>query len=231
MRKHTKLDSVKEVALCFLYMDITDTDFSPMIIQHPIFENGFQYSRKTKELVDIYNNADNLAMIQQEYKEQIELCDNAISVYLLIRRSYRLTFLKYIKEYLSLADFSDLLADAWVNSENPNQDANVSNAMAASWFKLADKQHLMNENELKIYDELPDEFLIYRGVGVGREPHGLSWTRDIKMADWFAHRFDKDDKAGYVQAATIKKPDVLAYFDTEDEIVAYYKDLMDIHII
>lgn len=229
--KKTDLNAVKDIAKAFLYMEIGETAFSPMVVQHPIFESGIQYSKETGEMLDITNNEDNLEKIRQEYKAQFDICNNATEVYILVRRSYHLTFLKFIKEYLSKEEFCDLLADAWVNSENPNQDANVSNALAAKWFKQADKSYLMNENEQKVYSELPDEFIIYRGVGIGREPRGLSWTRNKDTADWFAHRFDRDGKIGYVQAAMIKKSNVLAYFDNEDEIVAYYKDLEHIHVV
>ena len=49
----------------------------------------------------------------------------------------------------------------------------------------------MKEEEIAFLNSLPDEFEIYRGVAVGRNPNGLSWTPSEKIATWFAHRFDK----------------------------------------
>lgn len=233
MLKQTNLKEVKEVAKAMLMFDFDrNAPFFPMITSHPIFESGVQFSRKTNELLDITNSEENLELIRQEYIEAIDSIKKLFEVYLIIRRSYRLTFLKFIKPYLSNEDFSELLADAWVNSENPNQDVNVSLYMASRWFKQADKSILMNEEELKVYNALPQEFTIYRRVSVGRETHGMSWTRDLETANcFFAHRFDRDDEIGYIQSATVKKENVLAYFIHENEIVAYFDDLNDVQIL
>lgn len=148
-------------------------------------------------------------------------------LYIIVRKSYRLAFLKYAKEYMSLKDFSTYLADAWVSSENPNQDANCSLDMLISWFQQADKKTLMVAEDYKVYTALPDELNIYRGVALGREPNGLSWTANLEKAKWFAHRFDRDDKTGYIETAIAKKEDVLAYFNTrgEDELVVNVRNL------
>lgn len=68
---------------------------------------------------------------------------------------------------------------------------------------------------------------IYRGVALGREPNGLSWTANLEKAKWFAHRFDRGDKQGYVETAIAKKTDILAYFNTrnEDELVVNTRQL------
>ena len=78
----------------------------------------------------------------------------------------------------------------------------------------------MSEEEFTIYENLPEILTVYRGVGVGGVRDGLSWTRDINMAIWFANRFNgKNGKTGYVLSAEIHKEDILAYFSKEDEIV------------
>jgi Cys-tRNA synthase (O-phospho-L-seryl-tRNA:Cys-tRNA synthase) len=79
----------------------------------------------------------------------------------------------------------------------------------------------MTEEDYEVYQSLPETFTIYRGVAVGRNPKGLSWTQNLETARWFAHRFDREDKKGYIQMGMAKKEDVLAYFNTrnEDEIV------------
>lgn len=79
----------------------------------------------------------------------------------------------------------------------------------------------------QVYTSMPDELRIYRGVAIGREPNGLSWTSNLETAKWFAHRFDRDDKTGYIETAIAKKEDVLAYFNTrgEDELVVNVRNL------
>ena len=86
----------------------------------------------------------------------------------------------------------------------------------------------MCKEDYENYKKLPDKFIVYRGVAVGRNPHGLSWTLNLlswtlnlETAQWFANRFNNDKETGYIEKATVRKSDVFAYFNTrgEDEIV------------
>lgn len=215
----TNLEAVKDVAISFLYMPVEETDFSPIVVMHPIFETGLiaiDIDGKYK-IVNIVENRKNLNIAIKRYGERIKNCKDVTGIYLIIRKSYRLTFLKFCENYLSIHDFSELLADAWVSSENPNQDANCSIPLLTKWFKKSDKRILMNDKDYKKYSNLPDTFTIYRGIAVGRNPDGLSWTNNYNNARWFAHRFDIGDKKGYIKVATAHKKDVLAYFNTRDE--------------
>lgn len=62
---------------------------------------------------------------------------------------------------------------------------------------------------------------IYRGVSnVSDEKilKGLSWTLNLKTAQWFANRWNRagGDK-GYIQTSTVNKQDILAYFGSRGE--------------
>jgi len=109
----------------------------------------------------------------------------------------------------------------WVNSENPNQDANVTTKELAKWFKECNKEKLMTAEDYEYYQKLPDKIKIYRGVAVNRNPLRLSYTDNYESANWFAHRFDNENEKGYIIEKEISKKDVLAYFNTrsEEEIV------------
>jgi hypothetical protein len=221
MQQTTDLSAVKEMAVNFLYQDITPTEFSPAVVIHPVFESGIQCPKQTGQIANIMEDEKALTMMQKEVTELIEAQETVLNVYEIIRSPYHLTFFKYIKDYLSKEDYARLLADAWVYSENPNQDVNVSVRTAAGYFKKADKRLLMSEEDYKIYQSLPEEFPVYRGVGVGRNPDGLSWTAHKEKALWFAGRFDTEKEHGYLQKATVRKVQVLAYFNirNEDELV------------
>lgn len=223
---HTNIEAIKEnVSLPFLDLEIEPSDI-PFCVYHPYLE-----SSTVQVPVDIEQpmTVENMAFVdvladENGRKQWIRKMENVIynatellELYMIVRKSYRLTFLKYAKKYMSLKDFSTYLADAWVSSENPNQDANCSLDMLISWFQQADKKTLMVAEDYKVYTALPDELNIYRGVALGREPNGLSWTANLEKAKWFAHRFDRGDKQGYVETAIVKKEDVLAYFNTRDE--------------
>ena len=110
MREKTDLKAVKETLKLFLYMPIEETDLYPIIIQHPIFDTG--YSSVDGEIVDI-TKPEGLQKAIKKMEEKIDSIDTLIRCSYIMRNSYYLTFLKYIKEYLSLQDFSLLLGKFW----------------------------------------------------------------------------------------------------------------------
>ena len=55
---------------------------------------------------------------------------------------------------------------------------------------------------------------MYRGVAVGRNPDGMSWTRELDGAEWFSRRFGE---SGYIIKGIAYKKDVLAYFSRRNE--------------
>ena len=106
----------------------------------------------------------------------IDEAENVWKIYFIVNAPYKLAMIKYWKDDLCLEDFTKLFKDAWILSENPNDDINVSIDMLIRWFTKADKKILMNNEELEVYNSLPDEFTIYRGVGrksKKTEYHGL----------------------------------------------------------
>ena len=216
----TNLNEIKKMAKTFLHLPIKyDEDFSPLMLVHHPFLSSCIVSIG-HEMYDIIEQPEKLNEYNKFMEEQIDKND-LLRVYMHIRKPYRLTFIKYCEPYLSQRDLAKLFADAWVSSENPNQDASCSISYLTKMFKKCDKKYLMTEEDYQVYEQLPETFTIYRGVAVGRNPKGLSWTQNLEKAKWFAHRYDKKYKKGYIQMGTAKKEDVLAYFNTrnEDEIV------------
>lgn len=163
MLKQTDLVKIKNnVSLPFLYLEIEPSDI-PFCVYHPYLE-----SSTVQVPVDIEQpmTVENMAFVdvladENGRKQWIRKMENVIynatellELYMIVRKSYRLTFLKYAKKYMSLKDFSTYLADAWVSSENPNQDANCSLDMLISWFQQADKKTLMVAEDYKVYTAL-----------------------------------------------------------------------------
>ena len=74
---------------------------------------------------------------------------------------------------------------------------------------------------MELYKNLPESIRVYRGVAVGRNPKGLSWTNNLEKARWFSNRFNNENEVGYIQTVVVNKKDILAYFNTrnEDELV------------
>jgi hypothetical protein len=216
----TQLNNIKDMAKMFLRLPIKTDKKLPQIIcvYHPFIASSVIHING--EFVDIMENPEKLQDFYNIMDNEIDSGD-LYRIYALVRRPYRLTFIKHCEPYLSSKDLAELFADAWVSSENPNQDINCSIPYLTKMFKKCDKKHLMTEEDYQIYEQLPETLTLYRGVAVGRNPKGLSWTQNLKTAKWFAHRFDNDNEKGYIQMTTAKKEDVLAYFNTrnEDEIV------------
>ena len=214
MRKETDLTAIKNILKIFLHMPVEETEYSPIVVQHPIFESGISYVNN--KMTDILP-PEGFAAVAKRVEEDIDKIDDALGCVNILRQSYYLTFLKFAKESLSLTDFSMLLGKFWTEEENPNGDVNVPVSLSARWFKSADKQALMYDDEYKTYKDLPETFTVYRGVTPGRNPDGMSWTRDLSKADWFSRRFGD----GYVLEGIANKKDVLAFFSRrgEEEVV------------
>lgn len=214
MRKETDLTAIKNILKDFLHMPVEETEYSPIVVQHPIFESGISYVNN--KMTDIMT-PEGFAAVAKRVEEDIDKIDDAFGGVNILRQSYYLTFLKFAKESLSLPDFSMLLGKFWTEEENPNGDVNVPVSLSAKWFKSADKHALMYDDEYKTYKNLPETFTIYRGVTPGRNPDGMSWTRDLSKADWFSRRFGD----GYVLEGIANKKDVLAFFSRrgEEEVV------------
>lgn len=227
-----KEDNIKEIRdiakMLFCAVDIIPNEQFPIFCSHP-FTNSVIFPKYAKDKngiakmvrqLDLTNEADFNEWKNYVFKE-IDNEKTVLGIFYLVIKPYRLTMLKYTEECLTKKTFSELLGSVWVTTENPNGDVNVSLAVLAKWFRNADKKALMTEEDYTYWKNLPEELTVYRGVAIGRKPYGLSWTPTQEKAEWFAHRYDRNSKQGYVQKATIKKQEALAYLNTrnEEEIV------------
>lgn len=215
MLDETNLESVKSIVEMLLYIKPLQTDV-PFFVYHPIFTSSVVWDYKNDKQYNIVDSDEDFDALCKIYKKQIEESD-LLRLYMTIRTPYKLTFLKYAEKYMSEEDFSNYFASTWVETENPNQDVNCSIAYLIKTFRKCNKKLLMTKEDYEIYNNLPEEVQVYRGIGVGRNPKGLSWTKSLEKAEWFAHRFDSATKEGYVLTATVPKTNILAYFNTRDE--------------
>lgn len=215
--KTTDIEKIRSQAKCFLYLDYTEAEGIPpsLHVYHPFISNTMIYDRETQDFINL-EEEENLAKYREKMSKKIDEADLTY-LYMLINKPYRLAFIKYTESYLSSEDLAKFLADAWVSTENPNQDVNCPIPYLTRLFKRCDKRYLMTEEDYKVYDSLPNEFTIYRGVTPGHTPKGLSWTRNKDKAIWFASRFNTGSKKGYLLTTVINKSDVLAYFNTRGE--------------
>lgn len=234
MKKETNLDGVKSIARMLLMTPVHKTPYSPAVVQHPFASSGIFALKKEGMLhaIDITENEENLQWWQEWMKEKINSAEDVWRIYAYVNKPYCLTFLKYAEPYLSIEDYSKLLGDAWIRSENPNDDPNFTKRDLIAMFKRADKQALMTEEDYKRWQNLEKNITVYRGVTPHNEKNlrALSWTLDAEKAEWFAMRFGENGK---VYQAEIDKKDVYAYFGgrRESEVIVNPKGLQDITLV
>lgn len=223
----TNLDKVKEVAIMFLYLEPTYKEI-PIFVAHPFFDSSFFMDYETHDMYNIFEDTyifdKNRMFMEKLIKKETSL----YSIFIMIRKPYQLTFFKYVKEYLSEKDFAKLLISSWILTEFNSNDKNVTKNEFISWFKKANKYYMMDESEIKVFNDLPENITIYRGVGDRKYKNGISWTLDKEKAIWFSKRFDFHDK--HVYQGTVSKNDILAYIDqcNEQEIIVYPKTIKNI---
>lgn len=219
------------------FKPVADKDI-PLIVKHPFTDYAYFYIGK--DAGDIEESVVDITKNEAGFEKFVERCDRIIQITKdypsyasVITKPYRSWFLKITKEHISVEDMSRYLKTLWITTDTVNVDQFISKEEYVSLFKEADPKVLMNEKEYKIFKKIPDEITVYRGVNTtsNHPVRALSWTRDRKTAQWFANRFVSDTDAGAVYKTTVKKKDVLAYFENEDEIVVNYKNLKKIERI
>lgn len=223
------LELAIELACVFARMEIVTTEFSPIVVLHPYLENAFIYDD---------NGVFNALEEKERYNKYIEnFChilkkqENISDLLGMIRKSYRLTFLKFLKKenIITLKECGNLLAENWKVIKFLNCDVNVRKNVVLRWISNSDKNILMNKSELKIYKSLSNEIVIYRGVNNKKGKLGISWTLNKEIAEWFATRYN----TGNVYKAKIKKENVIGYINSRDEqeIIVDYNKLYDVELL
>lgn len=231
MRNETDLNRVKWVAKQLVMIEPHLTEFSPVVIQHPFTSSGMVAIPSDEGIkhVDITKSPEELVSWQNYMKAQIDEAKSAYHIYMMTNKPYSMTFLKFAKPHLSQKDFSEILADAWISSENPNLDKNFKQKELLQMFKDAAPRILMDKDEQKQLAELDDTVTVYRGVTTynAKNIKALSWTLEQKIAEWFANRFGED---GTVYEAQIPKQHIYALLNGrgESEVIVDPKYLTDI---
>jgi hypothetical protein len=140
-------------------------------------------------------------------------------------RPYRFNAVREIaiKGYATIHDIWPAIGGAWLDSNNIWQYADE---WLALWRTPSDRKlEVMNTDDRAVWDKLPDDLTIYRGVNCDGEwnavdaiQSGLSWTLDRSKALWFARR---GSSTPWMARASIKRCDCFAYFGdcNESEIV------------
>lgn len=228
----TDLPELKHLAKSLLYMEPEQTEFSPIVVHHPFTTSGIVGLKDAAGNLRIGNIVESIEDRKQWQKQIEKIIDgskNALSIYHLIEKPYVLGFLKYAAQSLSRADYSSILADAWIRSEQPNHDPNLPQSRLLAMFRAADPKLLMDDEDREMLDSLGEMVTVYRGVHSAKSDgvHAMSWTLDKDTAAWFAGRYGR---RGKVFEAKVEKKHICALFlgRNESEVIVDPRYLTDI---
>jgi hypothetical protein len=139
-------------------------------------------------------------------------------------RPWRIDALRKLAPRLNDEEYFRLLRSVWTDSECLWQyRRQLRSLLAPRGRNLAARRYLMTDEELTVFDSLPDPVVVYRGCGRGNRL-GWSWTLDRKQGEWFARRFislDGGRFGGLILVAQCQRSSVVAHFNSrsENEIV------------
>ena len=136
------------------------------------------------------------------------------------------TFLK-IKDELNDKDYWRTLADAYTGSDNLyHLKEEVKEAFLED---RSQRECLMNKKELKVYNSLPKNITIYRGMTIEElesDDFGVSWTLSKERAEFFAttygRNFSTEGVPKVVHQLEVLKVEILAYFNERKEQEVVY---------
>lgn len=219
MSKATDLAGLKRFAKTLLQLEIQKTKMSPLVVKHPFTDSGIvgiQTPDGHLGIANLVGNSKDLKIWREQTAGYIDQAETPYHVFMLITKPYLLGFLEFAKPYLSTEDFTQMLADAWIRSESPNDDPNLSKTKLLAMFKAADPNILMDEEERSRLRSLENPVTVYRGVTSynAKNIKALSWTLDENVAQWFAQRYGEH---GIVYQAQIRKDDIYAIFTGRNE--------------
>ena len=210
----TDLERIRRCAKILLDTEIKETGIE-FISTHPFTNMWFIYDPGTKELWDLHDEKKADAW-RKNLKELIHQAD-LYQLCRMLNPPYILTFIKITEGYMSDEDLGEILGKFWTLIESPNKDCFVKGKEILQYFQRATKETMMTDSERELLSSLPDMVPIYRGVTSFNKSRkkALSWTLDIKKAQWFANRYDTG--TGEVWSLTVPKKRILAYFEGRDE--------------
>ena len=228
----TDLTELKRLAKVLLNMEPELTEYAPVIIHHPFTSSGMvglQDEQGNLRIGNIVDSMDDRSQWQKQMTKIIDDTNDLFRLYHMIEKPYVLGFLKFAAPNLSKADFSTILAEAWIRSEQPNHDPNLSQSKLLAMFRAADPKILMDAEEQEKLEALGDTVTVYRGVRSAKSNgvKAMSWTLDQETAAWFAGRYGRQ---GCVYKAKIEKAHICALFlgRNESEVILNPKYLTDI---
>lgn len=174
----------------------------PLVFMTPYIPNMAEYANKFYE--------------QKKRMIQDYLSEKNYSGYIYAHeRPYRIMAFIQIEPKLNPQEYWEVFSDVWIDSENIWQNKSTYKHLLSKHPNF--RRHFMSEEDLAVYDSLPEQVVIYRGFLRGKNKTGFSYTLNPEMAQWFANRFGN----GEVLERTVSKSKIIAYTNRrgEEEVI------------
>lgn len=186
---------------------------SPIHVSHPFIEEGVSFNLKTGEVSNLIEDE---KALKKEKELRLKRMKNMspMQIAFCVSKPYRMLYLSLAFPYLTKKERSEIMHEVWISVENINNNVNVSQMETLKMLRNCNKKYLMSQENYEAYENLPDTFVVYRGLQENAQEDGLSWTLSKDVAEWFASRFEND---GEIIEKTVHKSEVIAYFNDRDE--------------
>ena len=151
-------------------------------------------------------------------------------------------------EEITNAHWYSMIANIWLMAESPSKHFldSVYPFMRPSPYyaeedpvvicRNSDMNFMMSNDELEVFNNLPDKFKVYRGITESDTENiaydeGISWTLSKEKAKWFSTRFAKNKKSKVLELEVHKNTPYPAKKGDKPKAVAYLNDREEQEII
>jgi hypothetical protein len=176
--------------------------------------------------------ANKVYLSKKEQLDEVVEQEDWISYLALHERPHRLEALLELIQEFKVADEQIWPVVGWAWSDTEGVRWNLD-TWRGIWSMECQYRHLvMHEDERKVFDQLPEQMTIWRGVNHEDAVQGLSWTLNRDTAVRFAKRFAEENDPLLLAKGQVTKGNVLAYFADrkEDEIVVMPENVCEIEV-
>lgn len=177
-------------------------------LRHPLVYSMFHHSMLNRAVNRSLESK--RACLAEYYAEH-----NWRGIILAHERPYRLDALLEVASNVTDAEWWELVAYVWMDSENIRQNPDEWDAILRS--DRPERHAMMDEADHAAFDMLPAVIAVYQGCTDERDD-GWSWSTDPHKAKWFADRFAMMESAEpRLRSALVDKSDVTAYLTDRGE--------------
>ena len=177
----SNMTALKTLSHTLLHLDIQPTKMSPLVVKHPFTDSGLAgiYAEDGSLSVgNLLDSPDALRTWRENFSRRINEAETAMNLFCMITKPYQFGYLRLAAAHLSEQDMASFLSYAWISTESPNNDPNLSQRELLSMFRSLDPQKLMDQEEYTQFQNLDDVVTVYRGVTSynANNIKALSWT-------------------------------------------------------